>query len=188
MGTARFVPQVMITKAFVTVARASGCWYWGLHQEAGNESSRWIGKCYAVSAEYKQEVHLTIRTAGFGFGGRMRVYRTLAQSSARSSASGSREDWRNGHQSPRRPRDQHCRERVAQFFDNQARRTCAIHKDSRPLDDDTGVKPFIAIGFRNHGLLVLAEALGSEGLPGPTRMGDILYGVTVPLRVGRPKS
>jgi hypothetical protein len=53
--------------------------------------------------------------------------------------------------------------------------------------DDTGVKPFIAVEFRNHGLLLLAGVLGSEGLPGPTRIGDVLRGVTVALRVRCPK-
>ncbi len=50
---------------------------------------------------------------------------------------------------------------VAQFFDNEAGRACAIHKDAHlwPLDDDADVKPFIAVGFRNHGPFVFAGVL-----------------------------
>src|SRR5437879_1315734 len=78
---------------------------------------------------------------------------------------------------------------AAQFFDIEAGRGCAIHKDahSRPLDDDTGVKPFIAIGFRNYGPFVLAGTLRSELLPSPKWMGDVLHSVTVAHRVGRAK-
>src|SRR5262249_33111223 len=57
----------------------------------------------------------------------------------------------------------------------------------RPLDDDAGVKPFVAVGFRNYGLFVLAGTLRSELLPGPKWMGDVLDRVTVALRVGRTK-
>src|SRR5205823_14978057 len=49
------------------------------------------------------------------------------------------------------------------------------------------MKPFIAVGLRNHRPFILAGVLGSECLPGPTRMGDVLHGVTVALRVGRAK-
>jgi hypothetical protein len=50
---------------------------------------------------------------------------------------------------------------VAQFFDNEAGRACAIHKDANlwPLADDAGVKPFIAVRFRNHCLFVFARVL-----------------------------
>jgi hypothetical protein len=50
---------------------------------------------------------------------------------------------------------------VAQFFDNEAGRACAIHKHGHlwPLDDDADVKPFIAVGFRDHGLFVFAGVL-----------------------------
>jgi hypothetical protein len=78
---------------------------------------------------------------------------------------------------------------IAQFVNNQARRTCVIHKHAhlRPLDDDTDVKPFVAVGLRHHRLLVFAELLRSENLPAPTWIGDILDSVTVALRVRRPK-
>jgi len=61
---------------------------------------------------------------------------------------------------------------VAQFFDNQTGRGSAIHKDGhvRPLDNDTGVKPFVAVGFRDYRLFVFTGVLGSQRLPGPTRM------------------
>ena len=75
------------------------------------------------------------------------------------------------------------------LVNDQARRACAIHKHAhlRPLDDDTGVKPFIAVGLRDHRLLVFAGMLRSEDLPGPTWIGDVFDSVTVALRVHRPK-
>lgn len=74
-------------------------------------------------------------------------------------------------------------------FDNEAGRARAIHKNGHlgPLDDDADVKPLIAVGFRNYGPFVLAGVLGSERLPGPTWMGDVLHGVTAARRVSRAK-
>ena len=70
---------------------------------------------------------------------------------------------------------------IAQFLDHQARRACTIYKDAhlRPLDDNADMKPFIAVWFRNYRPFVFVGVLGSECLPGPTRMGDVLHGVTV---------
>src|SRR5262245_27151545 len=87
------------------------------------------------------------------------------------------------------PEPQRSARPSAQFLDRQAGRTRAIHKDRdvRALDHDAGVKPFIAVGFRDDGLFVLVGAFRPELFPGPGWMGDVLHRVTVARRVGRPK-
>src|SRR5260370_38144892 len=75
---------------------------------------------------------------------------------------------------------------VAQFFDNQAGRASAVHKDGHlwPLDDHTDVKPFIAVGLWNQGLFVFVRGLGPKRLPGPLWVGGVLHSVAVPRRGG----
>ncbi len=77
---------------------------------------------------------------------------------------------------------------VAQFFDNEAGRSCAIHKDAHvgPLDNGTGVKPLIAVELRDYRPFVLAGAFRPKNLPRPRRLRNILHGMAVALRRSLP--
>src|SRR5256885_12756219 len=70
---------------------------------------------------------------------------------------------------------------ATQLVDDERRLGPVVHEhaDLRPLDDDANVKPLIPIGFRDDGLFVHPGTLRSELLPGPSRMGRVLHGVTV---------
>jgi len=78
---------------------------------------------------------------------------------------------------------------LAEFFDNKRGRRCAIHEDAHfgPLDNDTGVKPLIAIGFGDHRPFILAGVFRPENMPRPLRMRDVLDCMAVALRVGCAK-
>src|SRR5438105_2488151 len=78
---------------------------------------------------------------------------------------------------------------LAQLVDDKARLGPTVHKDAhfRPRDDDTHVKPLVAVRLGNHRALVSAWMFRPQLLPGPGRLGDVLHGVAVARRVGRAK-